>query len=81
MGFLAGSLYKRSGKACLDAHVDPEILQYAEARAQQWSLSPAFVMDIAWTPDGLRIIEAGCLNAVGYYKADITRVVMALEGL
>lgn len=78
---VAGSQYKRSGRPYQDAHVDPEILQYAEARARQWSPSPAFVMDIARTPEGLRIIEAGCLNAAGYYKADIGRVVMALEEL
>ncbi len=78
---VTGSLYKRSGRPCMDAHVDPEVLRYAEERALQWSPSPAFVMDIAQTPDGLRIIEAGCLNAAGYYKADIARVIGALEDM
>jgi len=76
---VAGSLYKQAGRPYQDSHVDEEIDQFAEARAKEWSPDRAFVMDIAQTPDGLRIIEAGCLNAAGYYKADLARVIMALE--
>ena len=78
---VTGSLYKRGGQLTTDAKVEPDIFRFAEQRAADWSPAPAFVMDVARTPDGLRIVEAGCLNAAGYYKSDMGRVVLALEEL
>lgn len=78
---VTGSLYKSGGRPRQDALVDDGVLRFAEARAAEFTLSRAFVLDIADTPDGLKIIEAGCINAAGYYKADIGKVVAALETL
>jgi hypothetical protein len=73
------SLYKKAGRLHLDALVDEAVIQYGEETARVWSPARSFVLDIAETPDGLRVLEAGCLNAAGYYAADMQKLVMALE--
>jgi hypothetical protein len=52
---------------------------YAEERIKEWQPHDAFVIDIADTEEGLKIIEINTLNACGYYAADIQKLVMALE--
>ena len=32
---------------------------------------PAYVMDICRTDDGLRLLETNCINAAGFYAADV----------
>jgi len=78
---VTGSLYKRGGQLVTDSRVEDDIFRFAEQRAADWSPASAFVMDVARTPGGPRIVEAGCLNAAGYYKSDMAKVVMALEEL
>lgn len=44
-----------------------------------WYPNRACVIDVAQTPDGLRIIEVNNLNSAGFYKGDMDRLVDALE--
>jgi hypothetical protein len=41
----------------------------------------AYVIDVCRTEDGLRIIETNCINASGYYDADLQKLIGAIEGL
>lgn len=61
--------------------VDPAVLSFAASRAAAWSPNRAYVMDIADTPAGLRIIEVNNLNSAGWYRADLLRLVSALEAM
>lgn len=61
--------------------VDPRITQFAQLLADVWSPNDAYVMDIADTPNGLRIVEVNNLNSAGFYKADMQKLVQALEEL
>lgn len=74
---VTGSLYRRGGRPCQELLTDDDIIRFVREQAFSWEPSSAFVMDIARTPEGLRILEAGCFNAAGYYKADIAKVVEA----
>jgi len=58
---------------------DSDLIAFAEDRALDWSPNEAYVMDIAETPEGLKIIEVNNLNSAGFYKADMNKLVMALE--
>jgi len=78
---VTGSLYKQGNRPYQELLIDEDIKRFVTGQAFSWEPSRAFVMDIARTPDGLKIIEAGCLNAAGYYKADILKVVEAVEDL
>lgn len=40
-----------------------------------WQLSPAYVVDIAYTGNDFKVIEFNCFNASGFYDCDISSVV------
>lgn len=61
--------------------VDQRIIDFANGAAAWWSPNDAYVLDIADTPDGLKIVEVNNLNSAGFYKADMNKLVMALESL
>lgn len=43
--------------------------------------SPAYVMDICRTDDGLRLLETNCINAAGFYASDVVRLASAIDAL
>lgn len=59
--------------------VDRRITDFAEEMSAIWRPNEAFVMDVADTPFGLRIVEVNNLNSAGWYKGDVNRIVQALE--
>ncbi len=61
--------------------VDPRIIEFAEECVDIWAPNRAFVLDVADTPNGLRIVEINNLNSAGFYKADMNRLVMAIEDM
>lgn len=61
--------------------VDDRITRFAHECAQIWSPNHAYVLDVADTPDGLKIVEINNLNSAGFYKGDMNKLVMALESL
>lgn len=76
---VTASLYKRGDTVFSSADVPRAIVDYANARAREWRPHEAYVMDVAETASGLRVIELNTLNAAGFYAADVQRLVMALE--
>ncbi len=61
--------------------VPPAILGFAEALARSWTPSRAFVMDVADTPDGLKVVEVNNHNAAGFYAGDMQKLVAAIEAM
>ena len=61
--------------------VDERITRFAQVCADHWCPNEAFVLDVADTPDGLRIVEINNLNSAGFYKADMQKLVQALHEL
>lgn len=59
--------------------VDPEIVAFAQRCANIWNPNRAYVLDVAETPNGLRIVEVNNLNSAGWYKADVQKILMSLE--
>lgn len=59
--------------------VDRRITDFAQECADVWRPNDAFVLDVADTPNGLKITEINNLNSAGFYKGDMQRVVQALE--
>jgi hypothetical protein len=39
----------------------------------------AYVMDVAETPEGFKIIEINCINSSGFYASDVMKLVESLE--
>ena len=73
--------YKRGKQVLYTAGADDEVLRFASECIRHWTPNVAFVLDIAQTQDGCRIVEVNCLNAAGFYAADTVKLISALEDL
>jgi hypothetical protein len=73
------SLYRRGGLAALSNETDERLVDFVQARIQEWVPHETFVMDVCDTDDGIKIVETNTLNSSAFYAADILRLVMALE--
>jgi hypothetical protein len=51
------------------------VIAFAEERCREYTPHDVFVMDICLCGDALYIVECGCLNGAGFYKADIAAIV------
>jgi hypothetical protein len=76
---VTASLYKRSGRVVYSDMVDQYILDYAQRIADIWSPLDCYVLDVALMEDGLKVIETNTLNAAGFYAANMSKLVQALE--
>jgi hypothetical protein len=76
---VAGSLYRQGSARCARPEVDDDARAFAQACVDQWSPLPHFVLDVALTPEGHRIVEVNGLNMAGFYAANPGHILMALE--
>jgi hypothetical protein len=56
---------------------DPGVIEFVESL--DWYPNECHVMDIADTPDGLKIIEVNNFNSAGFYKGDMQKVIGAIQ--
>lgn len=54
---------------------------FANTSLDGWMPQPAFCLDVCETPDGWRIVEINTINSAGFYAANMTSLVNALEFL
>lgn len=76
---VTGSLYKRGKVVISDSIVDDEIIDFAQNMVDKWQPAKAFVIDIADTDKGLKVIEINNINSAGFYECDVQKIIMALE--
>jgi len=76
-GFKVGTLQRYTGPEA----VDQRVVDFANECAQLWSPNRAYVLDVAETAHGLKIGEVNNLNAAGWYRCDMQKLVMALENM
>ncbi|HET8687954.1 MAG TPA: ATP-grasp domain-containing protein, partial [Methanosarcina sp.] len=76
---ITSSLYKM-GKSVIYSNQVPEfVTRYVEECIQIWQPHEAFVIDVADTEEGMKIVEINTLNSSGFYAADIQKLVISLE--
>jgi hypothetical protein len=73
------SQYKRGSVVHYSSSVDPEVISFAQECIGIWNPNRAYVLDIAQTPLGCKIVEVNCLNAAGFYAGDMGKLIDALE--
>lgn len=67
-------------KRYADEHeTEPRILEFAKECDKLWRPDTCYVMDVADTPKGLKIIEINNINSAGFYKGNMNKLVQALE--
>lgn len=71
------SLYKEGTRVTYRHEIDKDALVFAQTLAGlNKGCSPAYVMDICRTQDGLRLLETNCINA-----ADLAKLAETINGL
>ena len=78
---VTGSEYKRGGYTYYTSSVDPGAYNFTEQAIYQWTPNQAFVIDIAYTSEGYKIIEVNNMNSAGLYEANVGKLIEAIEGL
>lgn len=78
---ITGSQYRLGRSVIYDDRFEPEAQDFAQSMVDKFPLAEAFVIDVCLTPDGWRIVEAGCINCAGFYKSDLQKTIMAIEDM
>lgn len=78
---VTSSEYKIGTRIISSENVDDQVISFAQDMASLWSPNSAYCMDVADTSEGLKIVEINNLNSSGFYKADMNKLVIALEEL
>ena len=76
------SLYKEGSRVVYRHEIDEDALEFAkELVLANPGYAPAYVVDICRTDDGLKMLETNCINAAGFYEADLVKLASAIDGL
>lgn len=76
---ITASQYRIGTKTIYQECTEPYILDYCADMVKLWAPSDAFVMDIAITDNGLKIVELNCINCAGFYDSNILKLIESLE--
>lgn len=76
------SLYKEGSRVVYRHEIDEDALQFAQEMVDRNAgYSPAYVLDICRTGQGLKLLETNCINAAGFYAANLVKLASAVDGL
>lgn len=78
---VTGSRYRLGDRLAESAEIPPVVMQAAERYVAHWQPDRAFVIDLAVTPDGIKVIEFNNINASGWYHADVSKVIQAIDAI
>lgn len=71
---ITASLYKRGSTIIYDSMIPDYIMNKAKEYAKLYQPADIFAMDLAETPQGVKIIEYNCWNASGLYHVDVQKL-------
>jgi len=72
---VASSKYREYFKLKKEEGCPVQVISFAEERCQEYTPHDIFVMDICLCGDEYFIVECGCMNGAGFYKAKIEDIV------
>ena len=78
---VTGSIYKLGRRIVYSDKVNQSVYDFAQQMIDLWSPNEAFVIDIAETPDGCRVLECNSINSAGFYDCDMAKIVAAINQL
>lgn len=76
---ITGSIYQLNGRFHTNPDIDPEATQFANKVIARGNLADAWVLDVCLSNGEWKVMEAGCINHAGFYKADLQKLVIAIE--
>ena len=78
---ITASQYKIGNNIIHSTDIDQDIIDYANKMINIWQPARAFVIDIALTPNGCKVIEINNFNSAGFYACNVGRIVEAIEDM
>lgn len=75
------SLYKQGNKVFYSSEVDEETRSFVEKMIELWTPAIGYVIDVAKTPTGYKVIELNALGSSGFYACDKQKIIAAIEEL
>ena len=72
---VAASKYREHFKLRTEEGCPVDVVSFAEERCKEYTPFDVFVMDICLCGDEYFIVECGCMNGAGFYKANIENIV------
>lgn len=78
---ITASRYKVGQRPSYSPGLPPEVASFVQSRADEWSPRRAFILDVAETDHGIRIVENNSVSSAGYYAMDMHRYVAAINRL
>ena len=76
---VTASKYRTYFRLTKERGCPPEVIAFAESRCREYTPHAVFVMDVCLCGDDFFIVECGCMNAAGFYHADVTAIVAAVS--
>jgi hypothetical protein len=75
------SLYKEGNRVQPHIEINEEVEAFVKDMIALWTPHIAYVIDIAITPYGNKIVELNAFGSSGFYKCDTQKIIMAVESL
>lgn len=76
---ITASQYRLGNQVAYSDMVDPAAYDYCREMIKLFQLNEAFVMDLCLVNGEYKIIECGCINCAGFYRADMQKLLISLE--
>ena len=76
---VAASKYREYFRLKKEEGCPAHVIAFAEERCREYTPHEVFVMDVCLCGDEYFIVECGCMNAAGFYKANIQQIVVAVS--
>lgn len=76
---ITGSQYKLGSLLLYDENYDAEAGVFAQKMVEIFQPARAFVVDVCLYNNEWKIVEINCINASGFYKADVQKLLVAIE--
>lgn len=76
---ITGSQYKLGDQLLYDEKYEVEAESFVNKMIGIFKPAEAFVMDVCLHDDNWKIVEINCINASGFYKADVCKLLIAIE--
>lgn len=76
---ITASQYRLGNRTVYDDVVEDAAYEFCKEMVNIFELDEAFVLDICMSDREYYIMECGCINHAGFYKANMQKLVMSLE--
>jgi len=76
---ITGSQYRIGNQTLYNDVYEPEAQEFAQSMVDIFQLAEAFVIDVCLADGEWKIVECGCINCAGFYKADLQKAVISIE--